>query len=435
MHAKRTTAIAIAFVAIVAFAYPIPVHQVRGSPGAPATLSPYWTYNVSRWSDIIFPYAHERRLDPDLIAAVIWKESLGQPRAQGPAGAVGLMGVMPFEWRPDVEELQNPWTNVAWGARALAYTIRDGQGDVFYALAAYNGGWEKISSRGPRQYAADVLLHYAKAVAMRNDLSPEGNWIAIIAVENGPYPQTITVVSPRRPLARYTERPWIEADIPTVPIGAAPHATLITFTDKYDREHAVNMWLTTENGVPFPVIVSPQSLVVDYVTPSTVLSATIESPLPFPQPVGTPLPTRTPVFTPTVDVELTLTETLSSPLPSLTPSPVATVEAPTPTIVPTPPISVTCERGPLQIQIWPLEKHCALDGGWDTTIFISGQGGDCVYTYTWEGEIIGGPMTGPLTFPLHQTDRFGKIIGTASVTSGGETVSTSLFVNPPGVGD
>ena len=431
MHAKRATAMAILSVAIVAFAYPIPVYpQIGSSPGAPATLSPYWTYNVSRWGDVILPYAYERRLDPDLIAAVIWKESLGQPRAQGPVGAVGLMGVMPFEWRPDVEELQNPWTNIAWGARALAYTIRDGHGDVFYALAAYNGGWEKINSRGPRQYAADVLLHYAKAVAMRNDLSSEGNWIAIIAVENGPYPKTITVVGPQRPLARYTERPWIEADIPAVPIGVVPHATLITFTDKYDQEHAVHMWLTTEEGVPFPVIVPSQSLVLVtpvLSTPTTVLSTSNTSPLPLPQPVETPVPTPAPIFTPIFTSTGEMTESLSSP--------VTTVEVPTPTIVPTPPISVTCEGGPLQIQIWPLEKHCALDGGWGTTIFVSGQGGNCVYTYTWEGEIIGGPMTGPLTFSLHQTDRFGKIIGTASVTSEGETVSTSLFVNPPGVGD
>jgi hypothetical protein len=211
-------------------------------------LSPYWDPDVSRWEPIILQYAQQLNTDPDLIASVIWKESLGRPREHGPAGAVGLMGVMPFEWRPSAEELENPWTNLFWGTRALALTTRKGGGDLYYSLAAYNGGWGKSHQAGPRRYAASVLDHYVRAIAMRYELPTDGEWIAILAVEGAPNPNTITVIGPQRPLARYTERCWVQADIPTVPVGVPPHATAITFVNELGVECRVNVWLASESG-------------------------------------------------------------------------------------------------------------------------------------------------------------------------------------------
>ena len=223
--------------------------QGGGSADDPA-LSPYWDPAVSRWEPIILQYAQQRGLDPDLIAAVIWKESLGEAKERGPAGAVGLMGLMPFPWRPSPEELENPWTNLFWGARALAHTIRDGGGDLFYSLAAYNGGWDRIHRPSTRRYAADVLGDYARAVARRYGLPAEGDWVAIFAVEGPPGPNTITVLGPHRPLARYTERPWNRPDIPAVPVGVPPHAVAITFVDEQGVECRVNVWLVAADGSP-----------------------------------------------------------------------------------------------------------------------------------------------------------------------------------------
>jgi len=160
------------------------------------------------------------------------------------------MGVMPFEWRPSVKELENPWTNLFWGARALAHTIRDGKGDLYYSLAAYNGGWEQIHLRVTRRYAADVLNHYARAVAVRYELPADGEWVAVFAAEGTTGPQTITVIGPQRPLARYTERPWAQDGIPTVPTDVPPHTTAITFADEQGIECRVNVWLVAEDGSP-----------------------------------------------------------------------------------------------------------------------------------------------------------------------------------------
>ena len=74
------------------------------------SLSPFWGSAISQWTRWIVYWANERELDPDLVAAVVRKESIGQATAEGPYGAVGLMMVMPAEisglsWRPSSAEL------------------------------------------------------------------------------------------------------------------------------------------------------------------------------------------------------------------------------------------------------------------------------------------------------------------------------------------
>lgn len=242
---------AIALVLSTVIALAALTHPARArSAGAPGTdgLSPYWPPAVTRWEHVIAQYAQQRHLDPDLVASVIWKESFGRAAARGPTGAVGLMGLKPFEWRPSAEELENPWTNLAWGARALAQIIRDGNGDLYYSLAAYNGGWDQIHLPITRQYATEVLEDYTRAVAVRNGLPADGDWIAIVAVDGVSSSHTVIVLGPQRPLARYTERPWLRADVPSLPSGISPHATVFSFVDERGVDRSVNLWLATKDG-------------------------------------------------------------------------------------------------------------------------------------------------------------------------------------------
>jgi hypothetical protein len=250
MHPWRTTLAVTLLAAIAVLAPSSPTLAQSGSPSDTPALSPYWRPAVSRWESIILQEAERRSLDPDLIASLIWKESRGLPHERGPVGAVGLMGLMPFDWRPSAQELEDPWTNLFWGARALAHTIRDGQGDLYYSLAAYNGGWGQIHLRVTRRYAVDVLDNYARAVAARYELPADGEWVAILAVEGASGPQTVTVVGPQRPLARYTERPWVQADVPTVPVDLPPHTTAAIFVDDHGVECRVNVWLVAQDGSP-----------------------------------------------------------------------------------------------------------------------------------------------------------------------------------------
>jgi hypothetical protein len=241
--------LAVSLAAITSSVLPHPAVAQEISLDAPG-LSPYWNSAVTQWESLILRYADERDLDPDFMAAVIWKESLGRATARSAVGAVGLMQLMPRPNRPSPAELENPWTNLFWGARALAHTIRDGDGDLYYSLAAYNGGWGQIHLSVTRGYATGVLDCYSRAVAERNGLSADGEWIAVFAVDGVAASNTITVLGPHRPLARYTKRPWIQADVPTVPVGVAPHATAITFVNEQGVEGRVHMWLLAEDGSP-----------------------------------------------------------------------------------------------------------------------------------------------------------------------------------------
>ncbi len=107
--------------------------------------------SVRQWCDWITFYAEQVELPPDLIAAVIWLESGGNPQAYSKSGAVGLMQVMPrdglaanfrcingpcFASRPTIEELQQPEFNIEYGVKMLAALLAS-TGSLRDALKAY----------------------------------------------------------------------------------------------------------------------------------------------------------------------------------------------------------------------------------------------------------------------------------------------------------
>lgn len=106
---------------------------------------------IYRWCGVISQFSHAYGLDPNLIAALIWQESGGNPIAYSHSGAVGLMQVMPrdgiaekfecpngpcFAKRPTIRELEDPNFNVEYGTRMLANLV-DRRGSVREALKSY----------------------------------------------------------------------------------------------------------------------------------------------------------------------------------------------------------------------------------------------------------------------------------------------------------
>ncbi|MGD8244184.1 MAG: transglycosylase SLT domain-containing protein [Anaerolineae bacterium] len=285
MHTGSFTLALVVVTAISVVAHP--VHAQVEEPSDPSDLSPYWHPDVSRWERIIVQYAEKRRMDPNLVASVIWKESRGDASVRGPTGAVGLMCVQPYPWRPSADELRNPWTNLEAGTKTLAQVVRDGNGDVYYALAAYNGGWEQVHIRITREYATDVLDNYVRAVAVENGLPPDGDWVAVISVEGLSDHKTVTVLGPDRALARYTERPWRQAGVPSAPVDRLPHATLIAYTDESGRAARVDLWLVAQERA---LQGAPGLLPSDRSTdlPRTGIAETAWRPIPTARPAGPP---------------------------------------------------------------------------------------------------------------------------------------------------
>ena len=210
-------------------------------------LSPYWHPRVQRWDALIQVEAERRGLDPDFLASLVWMESRGRPQAVGPVGAVGLMQVMPneagFTWRPTKAELMNPSTNLFWGARTLQTVMRQGEGDVFNALAAYNGGWHQTQYRGPKLFATTILRDYAEAVARRHDLLWSERWLAIFAVTEPEIRGPIWIADATRDdVFFYSNDNWIPEGTLLIPEHVPPTAILASFEDEAGASCAVGVW-------------------------------------------------------------------------------------------------------------------------------------------------------------------------------------------------
>lgn len=202
-------------------------------------LSLYWDWRIRRWESLITREAERRSLDPDLLAALIWMESRGDATAIGPQGSTGLMQVMPreagFSWRPEQKVLLDPSVNVTWGTRTFSIIMHQAEGDVFHALAAYNGGWERVTSRRPRVFASIILREYSQVLRMRAGLT--GRTLIFLAVrEPGPNGPTIrgpiwVIDSERDDVYLYGAQNWTPEGVPLIP-EIDPFAVLVYLEDE-----------------------------------------------------------------------------------------------------------------------------------------------------------------------------------------------------------
>lgn len=104
---------------------------------------------------IIMAEAQERGVDPYLAAALIRQESMFNPQARSPVGALGLMQVMPQTGRSlatrlgisrfQPERLLQPELNVHFGTAYLADQLRAYGDRIDVVLAAYNAGPGRVS--------------------------------------------------------------------------------------------------------------------------------------------------------------------------------------------------------------------------------------------------------------------------------------------------
>jgi soluble lytic murein transglycosylase len=124
-----------------------------GAGGAAVVASePDWYLRARyplRYEHIVRGHAENYRLDPALVAAVIYQESKFRADARSDSGAVGLMQLLPDTAkgiaartggsRFEVDDLYDPEINVRYGSWYLRHLI-DKYGTEERALAAYNGG-------------------------------------------------------------------------------------------------------------------------------------------------------------------------------------------------------------------------------------------------------------------------------------------------------
>ncbi len=128
-----------------------------------------------RYEEIVVGHAENYRLEPQLLAAMIYQESKFDADVRSSSGAVGLMQLLPEtgqgiadrtggdNWTP--EDLLDPELNIRYGAWYLRHLL-DKYDDEALALAAYNAGQANVD--GWRKRGAEIQFaetrHYVHRV-------------------------------------------------------------------------------------------------------------------------------------------------------------------------------------------------------------------------------------------------------------------------------
>lgn len=121
----------------------------------PSSARPYMPVQVysllypKSYMTYIAPSAKANSIDPELVSAIIRQESVFDPVIVSPAGAVGLMQIMPATGRDIADQLGENFsldtlchaeTNIRYGAYYIGSLLRQFKGNMALAAAAYNGG-------------------------------------------------------------------------------------------------------------------------------------------------------------------------------------------------------------------------------------------------------------------------------------------------------
>jgi soluble lytic murein transglycosylase-like protein len=130
------------------------------------------------YQPIILKVANRYQVDPAIIKAIIMAESSYNPKAVSKRGAKGLMQLMPKTAREmGVKDIFNPEHNISGGVRYYKKLLKQVDGDVKLALAAYNAGLRMVKKhngippfKATRYYIKKVFeyyQHYKKQIEMK----------------------------------------------------------------------------------------------------------------------------------------------------------------------------------------------------------------------------------------------------------------------------
>ena len=173
-----------------------------GNGAAPNALpsqrlsQPSRTANPTLWSGYtaarpwLESAARQHNLDPALVTAIAAVESGFRPNAVSRKGALGLMQIMPatgarygvsISGQPVTSALiQDPELNAQVGSRYLADLLRQFNGEIELAIAAYNAGEGAVLRHGGRVPPFPETQNYvAKVIQLYRVLSSYSAWIPL----------------------------------------------------------------------------------------------------------------------------------------------------------------------------------------------------------------------------------------------------------------
>ena len=131
---------------------------------------------MRRYAAIIRGACRANGVEGELVHAMIWAESSFNPNAVSPAGAGGLMQLMPETARRlGVSNVFDPEENIRGGVKMMGQLLAQFDGDVELALAAYNAGPNAVIRAGNRipphreteAYVPRVMDYYRRLQARK----------------------------------------------------------------------------------------------------------------------------------------------------------------------------------------------------------------------------------------------------------------------------
>lgn len=153
------------------FALAAPASTVTVHPASQLAASAFPLPVPQYLATIISDAAKAYRVDPNLVAAMAFRESAFKPDAVSTRGAQGIMQLMPNTARAlGVHNSFDARDNVFGGTKYLAELLHRFNGNIDMTLAAYNAGPELVQQVGPApnqeaiEYVAAVKDFYLTAL-------------------------------------------------------------------------------------------------------------------------------------------------------------------------------------------------------------------------------------------------------------------------------
>ena len=136
---------------------------LRDTLSKPETLQ-----SADRFDHVISDASKRHGISFSLLKALIKVESNFNPRAVSGKGALGLMQIMPINFKElRISDPFDPWENIMGGTHYLKKLLERFDGKMRLALAAYNAGPGKVARykevppiKETKDFVKKVMMHY-----------------------------------------------------------------------------------------------------------------------------------------------------------------------------------------------------------------------------------------------------------------------------------
>lgn len=126
---------------------------------------------ISPWESFIKKYSSQYKVDPDLISALIYTESKGNPYCVSRQGALGLMQIMPTTADfLGITNILDPEENIRAGVKYISWLTN--HYDERYILWAWNAGPNMIEKKRISSETKDFII---KVLSIKTFITDQKN--------------------------------------------------------------------------------------------------------------------------------------------------------------------------------------------------------------------------------------------------------------------